>query len=74
MARKRSPLPSAKLHLTTTQQVMDDLTRLAGTGYFGQTAPEVAEEILRTALRLQVAGGELDRLVNRKKNGGRRSK
>lgn len=40
-----------KLMLYVTPQVLTRLERLAATGFFGSTSNEVAEELLRIALR-----------------------
>ena len=41
----------AKLTIVTTRRVVKDLEHLAGLGYFGRTTEEVAEELLRRAVR-----------------------
>lgn len=44
-----------KLMLYVTPQILTRLERLAATGFFGSTATEVAEELLRIALRTMSA-------------------
>jgi hypothetical protein len=51
MARAPNPIPTSKLQLSTTPQVVAALEQLAKTGKFGKTASEVAEELLRSKLR-----------------------
>jgi len=44
-------VPTVKVHLATTPQVVAALERLVATGKFGKSASEVAEELLRLKLR-----------------------
>ncbi len=54
-----------KLHLVTTPQVMRLLRRLAKTGMFRGTVAEVAEELLRTKIREDIAKARAAGLLRR---------
>ena len=61
MARSRNLVPTRKLQLATTPQVVEALEALARTGKFGKVGSEVAEELLRAKLREVEMEGWLDR-------------
>jgi pyruvate/oxaloacetate carboxyltransferase len=60
MARTQNTVPTEKLHLSTTPQVLAALDGLVKTGMFGKTRTEVAEELMRLKLRDLVTQGWLD--------------
>jgi len=49
--RTRNTVPTAELKLSTTDQVVAYLEKLARTGMFGKNPSEVAEQLLREKLR-----------------------
>jgi hypothetical protein len=49
--RKKNDIPTVKLEISTTEQVVTDLRNLVTTGYFGKNTAEAAEQILRERLR-----------------------
>ena len=51
MARTPNSIPTRKLQLSTTPQVVEALEALMATGKFGKSKGEVAEELLRLKLR-----------------------
>ena len=51
MPRKRNPVATVKLELSTTQVVIDLLGRLVASGLFGKNIAEAAERILGERLR-----------------------
>lgn len=67
MARPRNAVPTVKLQLSTTPQVMEALELLAKTGKFGKVASEVGEELLRMKLREVELEGWLDRVSRTRK-------
>jgi len=60
-------VPTVKLQLSTTPQVVDALELLAKTGKFGKVASEVGEELLRMKLREVELEGWIDRIPPRRK-------
>lgn len=48
--RKRNQIPTAKLELSTTNEVIRDLERLVARGYFGKNVAEAAEQLVRERL------------------------
>lgn len=47
------PASTANLHLTTSPATLDRLRVMLESGFFGKTLEEVAEEVMRTAVRQQ---------------------
>jgi hypothetical protein len=61
MPRDKNTVSTAKVHLSTTPQVLSSLDALVKTGLFGKTRTEVAEELLRLKVREAVAEGWVER-------------
>ena len=57
MPRDSNAVRSKTLRLSTTAQVLDFLDQLARTGFYGKNRAEVAEQILRSSLRIEFRQG-----------------
>lgn len=59
MARERNRIPSQDLKISTTPKVMDYLEALVDEQLYGKSKSEVAEGLIREAIRRLIEKGEL---------------
>jgi len=68
MARSENRIGTKSLKLSTTPEVCRFLDELAKTGLFGKTPTEVAEELLRRAVRESISEGWVKGTRSKKSN------
>ncbi|HEV3076866.1 MAG TPA: hypothetical protein VHB47_20765 [Thermoanaerobaculia bacterium] len=58
-------IETAEFKITTTKVVLEDLKKLVGTGYFGKSYNEAAEQLLRAQLHELRGSAAFGRLLRR---------
>lgn len=57
MARKRNPVGTARITISTTPVVREYLSLLVGTGLYGKTPPDAAERLVARGVEAALAAG-----------------